>query len=278
MQLSPVLAYWQASYFFFPEERSYALAATAQEKFPGGIYISAESPGRSLRSTPYNGDELIIVAGEHHKTGQGPPTDSHYRNLAQFAEQTFTVTGMPFRRSTQDYTTLDEVPYVGRLTPKSANVYVATGFRKWGMTNSSAAAIVLKDLIVHGESPWETVYDPARFEADPMIKKFVTTNIDVAIHLVAGELKSAPREAELAPGEAGVVAGEEGTVGLYKDQKDRVHAVDITCPHMGCELAWNAAELSWDCPCHGSRFTYEGDIIEGSALKSLRAGGDRFNP
>ena len=82
----------------------------------------------------------------------------------------------------------------------------------------------------------------------------------------------------MAPGEAVVVAGEEGKVGLYKDNSGRVHAVDITCPHMGCKLVWNEAELSWDCPCHGSRFTYEGDIIEGPALKSIRAGGDKFNP
>jgi glycine/D-amino acid oxidase-like deaminating enzyme/nitrite reductase/ring-hydroxylating ferredoxin subunit len=273
-------AYGGSGYYFariYPD-RSYALAVTAEEKFPGGMYITAESPGRSLRSAPYNDGELIIAAGEHHKTGQGPPTENHYRNLAQFAEQTFTVTGIPFRWSTQDYTTLDEVPYVGRLTSKSPNVYVATGFRKWGMTNGTAAAILLKDLIVHGKSPWEAVYDPARFEADPMIKKFVTANIDVVKQMGAGKLKSAPRETEPAPGEAVVVAGEEGKVGLYKDNKGRVHAVDITCPHMGCELAWNEAELSWDCPCHGSRFTYEGDIIEGPALKSLRAGGDRFNP
>ncbi|MFY9113848.1 MAG: FAD-dependent oxidoreductase [Dethiobacteria bacterium] len=264
-------AYSDRGYYFariYPE-RSYALAITAQEKFPGGMYITAEDPGRSLRSTPNNGGELIIIAGEHHKTGQGPATDSHYRNLAQFAEQSFTVTGIPYRWSTQDYTTLDEVPYVGRLTSKSTNVYVATGFRKWGMTNSTAAAILLRDLIVHGESPWAPIYDPARFEADPMIKKFVTTNIDVAKHMVVDKLKRVPREMEPAPGEAMVIAGKGGKIGLYKDKEGLVHAVDITCTHMGCELVWNQAELSWDCPCHGSRFTCNGDIIEGPALKSL---------
>jgi len=273
-------AYGGSGYYFarmYPE-RSYAIAITAEEKFSGGMYITAESPGRSLRSTPYQGSELIIISGEHHKTGQGPPTESHYLNLARFAEQTFTVTGMPFRWSTQDYTTLDEVPYVGRLTSKSPNVYVATGFRKWGMTNGTAAAILLRNLIVKGKSPWEEVYNPARFEADPMVKKFITANLDVVKQMAAGKLKKAPAAAEPAPGEAAVVSGKEGKVGLYKDKEGRLHAVDLTCPHMGCELAWNGAELSWDCPCHGSRFTYEGDIIEGPALKPLRAGGDKFNP
>ncbi len=273
-------AYGGNGYYFarmYPE-RSYALAIIAQEKYPGGMYITAEDPGRSLRSTPYQDGELIIVGGEHHKTGQGPATDTHYRNLSQFARQTFTVTDMLYRWSTQDYTTLDEIPYVGRITAKTPNVYVATGFRKWGMTNGTAAAILLKDLIVKGESPWAPVYDPSRFEADPMIKKFITTNVNVAGQMIGGKLKSVPKDVELAPGEAKVVDHDGNKVGLYRDNKGKVHAVDITCTHMGCELTWNAAELSWDCPCHGSRFTYEGNIIEGPALKTLRSGGDRLNP
>ena len=111
-----------------------------------------------------------------------------------------------------------------------------------------------------------------------MIKKFVTANLDVVRQMAAGKLKKASPEAEPAPGKAAVVSDKGGKVGLYKDREGRLHAVDLTCPHMGCELAWNGAELSWDCPCHGSRFTYEGDIIEGPALKSLRSGGDKFNP
>lgn len=273
-------AYGGSGYYFarmYPE-RSYALGITIKEKYPGGMYITAEDPGRSLRFTPYGDSELIIVGGEHHKTGQGPSTDTHYSNLAEFAQQTFEVTGMPFRWSTQDYTTLDDVPYVGKINSASYNVYVATGFRKWGMTNSTAAAILLKDLIVKGESPWAPVYDPARFEADPMFKNAASMNVDVAKHLIGDKLKTVPKDADLAPGEAKVIVHDGKKVGIFKDKKGKIHAVDNTCTHMGCKLAWNAAELSWDCPCHGSRFTYEGDIIEGPALKTLRTDHDRFNP
>ncbi len=259
-------------------DRSYAIAIKAEEKFPGGMYITAGSPTRSLRSTPYDGSELIIIVGEHHRTGQGPPTDSHYRSLAQFAEQTFTVTELPFHWSAQDYATLDEVPYVGRLSEGSDNVYVATGFRKWGITNGTAAAILLKDLIVHGESPWEAVYDPTRFKADPSVKQAASTSLGELTQTVERRLKNVPGAEALAPGEAALAKVGEGKVGLYKDDSGRVHAVNITCTHTGCELTWNEAEHTWDCPCHGSRFTKEGDIIEGPALKTLQAEGDRFNP
>lgn len=273
-------AYGGGGYYYariYPE-RAYAVAITAKEKFPGGVYISAEKPGRSLRSAPYNGSELIIVTGENHRTGQGPPTGVHYRSLAQFAEQTFTITGMPFRWSTQDYTSLDEVPYTGYLTPELPNVYVATGFRKWGMTNATASSILLRDLIVHGESPWQDVYDPARFKPDPLIKQSAATSTGPIKEppAAAVEMKSIPREEELDPGEAAVM--KDKGIGLYRDEAGQVHAVELICTHMGCEPVWNEAERSWDCPCHGSRFTYEGDIIEGPALKPLRTRSDRFNP
>ena len=273
-------AYDGDGYYFariYPE-RAYALAVTAKDKFPGGIYIAAEPGGQSLRSAPYNGGELIIVVGGRHRTGQGPPMEEHYRNLASFAEQTFSVTGAPFRWSAQDYTSLDELPYVGRLSPTSTNVYVATGFRKWGITNGTAAALLLKDLIVHGESPWEAVYDPARFKADPLVRKAVATKAAPLGQTPATKLEALSQKAEPAPGKALVAAGEGSNIGLYKDDNGTIHRVELVCTHMGCEPVWNGAELSWDCPCHGSRFTCEGEIIEGPALKSLRTDGDRFNP
>lgn len=273
-------AYGSKGYYFarmYPE-KSYALGIKTKEKFPGGMYISAEAPGRSLRFTPYEDGELVIAAGEQHKTGQGANTNIHYKNLIDFAEETFDVIDIPFRWSTQDYTTLDDVPYVGNITSKSPDTYVATGFRKWGMTNGTVSAILLKDLIVKGESPWAPVYDPSRFEADPIIKNIVTVNVDTAKHLIGDKLKPVPKDIDLSQGEAKIIKHEGKKVGIYKDKKEKIHAVDIVCTHMGCDLAWNAAELSWDCPCHGSRFTYEGDIIEGPALKSLRTDELRFNP
>lgn len=273
-------AYGSTGYYFarMCPERSYALGIRIKGEYPGGMYITAEEPGRSLRFAPADGGDLLIVGGEHHKPGQGPNTNQHYANLVDFARKTFDVTEMLYRWSTQDYTTLDDIPYVGRITSKSPNVYVATGFRKWGMTNSTASAMLLKDLIVKGESPWAPVYDPSRFEADPMIKNLVKTNFYVATHLIGDKLKNVPKVPDLKPGEAQVISHDGNKIGVYKDEKGKTHAVDVTCTHMGCELGWNAAELSWDCACHGSRFTYEGEIIEGPALHTLRTDSSRFKP
>ncbi len=260
-------------------ERSYALGIITKEQFPGGMYISAESPTRSLRATPLEEGELVIIAGENHRTGEGTNTNLHYKHLIDFAKQTYQVIETPYRWSTQDYTTLDEVPYVGLINPSVSNIYLATGFRKWGMTNGVVSARLITDLICKGESPWAGVYDPSRFEPDPMLKNLVTTNLDVAKHLIGDKLKPVPKDVQIDIGEASVIERDGEKLGLYKDEKGRVHAVDITCTHMGCDLIWNTAELSWDCPCHASRFTYEGEIIEGPALKTLRTDDQfKFNP
>ena len=144
------------------------------------------------------------------------------------------------------------------------------------MTNGTAAGTIIRDLIVRGDSPWKEVYSPSRFNAASAVN-FVATNLDVAKHLVAGKLKPAEKMEDLPPGEASIVSIDGEKTGAFRDDQGQLHLVDITCTHMGCELSWNEAERSWDCPCHGSRFTYEGDIIEGPALSKLRHPGEGPN-
>ncbi len=250
-------------------ERSYALGITIEGKYPGGMYITAEDPGRSFRSQPLgSGEELVIVGGEHHKTGQGGDTGVHYKNLLNAAQSIFKVKEVRYRWSTQDYTTMDKVPYVGNLTSKTAGIYVATGFRKWGMSNGTAAAMILKDLILGKDNPWYEVYNPSRFNPAASVGKFAAENVNVAKELIKGKLAPVTNE-EISPGQAGYIEIDGEKYGAYRDMQGRLHVVDTTCTHLGCELVWNSAEHSWDCPCHGSRFTYEGEIIEGPAQKTL---------
>jgi glycine/D-amino acid oxidase-like deaminating enzyme len=108
------------------------------------MYITAEDPTRSIRAHQYGNHELLIVSGEHHKTGQGEDTSNHYEKLKDFAEALFDVEDIPYRWSTQDYTSMDEVPYIGHLTSGTPDIYVATGFRKWGMTHSMVSALISK--------------------------------------------------------------------------------------------------------------------------------------
>ena len=251
-------------------EMSYIVAVKAKDRFPGGMYITAEEPGRSLRSQPSEEGELILVAGEHHKTGQGENTTRHYEALKNYANEVFEVQDIPYRWSTQDCMTMDGAPYAGLFTSKNSDIYVATGFGKWGMTNSTASAMIIRDLITTGKSPWEDVYNPSRFTPVASAKSFVTENLNVAGQLIAGKLTPAADDVDIKPGEAKVIEKDDGRTGAYRDEEGKLHLVDTTCTHLGCELNWNAAERSWDCPCHGSRFTYDGDIVEGPALKPLK--------
>lgn len=250
-------------------ERDYVLAVQAKSPFPGGMYISAEEPTRSVRSQKDGNSELLIIAGEHHKTGQGEDTSNHYKKLKDFAEETFGIEDIPYRWSTQDYTTADEVPYIGRLTSNTPDIFVATGFGKWGMTTSMVAALMFRDFILQGESPWEDLYSPSRFTPSASAKNFVVENLNVAKHLISGKISPVPSEADIPRGEGKILEMDGQRVGAYRDQQGVLHVVDTTCTHLGCELQWNSAEKSWDCPCHGSRFTVEGKILDTPALHEL---------
>ncbi len=255
-------------------ERSYVVAVKAKEKYPGGMYITAEEPGRSLRSQISDDGELILVGGEHHKAGQGGDTVKHYEALIDFADETFTLEDIPYRWSAQDCMTLDGIPYVGHFTSKNSNMYVATGYGKWGMANSMASAMLLKDLIVKGESPWQNVYDPSRQTIAASAKNFIVENLNVAEKLIGGKLASPPENIDIKSGEGKAVEINGQKAGAYRDEHGTLHVVNTTCTHMGCELSWNSAEKSWDCPCHGSRFSYEGGVIEGPAVNPLNADRD----
>lgn len=250
-------------------ERSYVVAIKAKEKYPEGMYINLEEPARSLRNQISEQGELILVGGDHHKTGQGEDTILHYEALIDFANHIFTVEDIPYRWSTQDCMTLDHLPYVGHFTAKTPNMYIATGYGKWGMTNSIASAMILSDLIVKGDSPWQDVYNPSRQTIAASAKNFVVENFNVAKELIGGKLSTLPTDEDIKPGEGKIIEANGQKAGAYRDEQGTLHVVDTTCTHMGCELSWNSAEKTWDCPCHGSRFTYEGDVVENPANRPL---------
>lgn len=251
-------------------ERAYVLAVKTSNEFPRGMYLSAGSPNRSLRQVTINGEKYVLLAGENHKTGQGISTILHYEALAEYGKQYLGVKEIAYRWSAQDLTTLDKVPYIGRLTKNKGNIFVATGFRKWGMTNSTVAALLIKDLIQANENRYEALFNPSRFVADPSLKKFIQENADVAKHLIKGKLDIVPTTIEkLSNDEAGIVLVNGQRAGAYKDHDGQVHIVDTTCKHLGCEVEWNSGERTWDCPCHGSRYSIDGEVYEGPAKHAL---------
>lgn len=251
------------------EERSYIIALKIKEQFPEGMYINVEAPTRSLRSQPYKKDKLLLLGGENHKIAHGGDTREHYHNLYHFAKEFYTVEDVPFRWSTQDLTTPDKIPYIGKMTRFSENVYIGTGLKKWGMTSSHVAAKIINDLILHGSNEWEHLYNPSRSLTPKSILKLVSQNLHVAKDLLTGKLTDLPSNIDLEPGQGTIVEIDGEKFGVYMHEDKTMFFVDATCTHLGCTIKWNSAEKSWDCPCHGSRFDYRGNVINGPALNAL---------
>lgn len=252
-------------------ERAYVLAVKTEASFPGGMYLSAENPSRSLRQVALGEEKYVLVAGENHKIGKGEPAISHYEVLAEFGKEALGIKEIAYRWSVQDLTTVDKVPYIGRLTDKKGNIFVATGFRKWGMTNSTVSALLIKDLIAAKENRFEPLFRPSRFVADPSLKTFIQQNADVAKHFIRGKLDIVPTTIEkLANDDAGIVLVNGKRAGAYKDKEGNIHIVETKCQHLGCEVEWNSLESTWDCPCHGSRYGIDGEVYEGPAKKALK--------
>ncbi|SDD51136.1 Glycine/D-amino acid oxidase [Terribacillus halophilus] len=253
------------------QDRSYVVAAKPKNTYPGGMYINADTPTRSVRSiqTEEHGT-LLLIGGESHRTGEGYPEETYYKELTDFAAYLDTETPI-YMWSAQDTVTLDNLPYIGYISKGKDNIFVATGFRKWGMTSGIVAGLEITSLIDSGISRYKNIYQPSRFHADPDLGSVTKNVMEVAKEFVIGKLEQ-PYEyiPHLKRGEATKVRFNGLLLGVYKDKSGEIHQVDTTCTHMKCEVNWNSAESSWDCPCHGSRFTGTGEVIEGPAKKPLK--------
>jgi Rieske Fe-S protein len=252
-------------------QRSYALACRIAGEPQEGMFISADSPTRSVRGVPAGDDELLLVGGEGHRTGAGGDTERRYRALETFARDHWDVESVDYRWSSQDNTTIDTVPYVGPATPRSARVLIATGFAKWGITNGTAAAMILTDRILGLDNPWAELFDPNRLTPRASAKRFVEENARAGVHFIGDRIAkrgTRPIE-ELGPGEGDIVHANGEKVAGHRRDDGTLVAVSSTCTHLGCQVNWNRAERSWDCPCHGSRFSPEGEVLHGPAVHRL---------
>lgn len=211
------------SYFLkLYQHRSYVLALENAD-FPGGMYIGSEENSLSLRAY---GNQLLLGGGGHRTGKQG----GGWKELSAFAARAYPQAQEIARWATQDCISLDGVPYIGQYSRNTPNLFVATGFNKWGMTGSMVAAKILTNLILEQENPWAEVFSPSRSILKPQL----------------------------------AINGAESVLNLLRPTVPR-------CPHMGCALKWNAAERSWDCTCHGSRFAEDGKLLNNPAQKRLKS-------
>ena len=246
------------------QERSYVLALEKAQQLDG-MYLGVDSDGLSFR----NSDELLLLGGGKHRTGENRP-GGKYKMLRQKAAALWPESKEVASWSAQDCMTLDGIPYIGPFSEKTPHWYVATGFGKWGMTSSMVAAQLLRDQITGRDSSDAAVFSPLRFTPSASAKNFMTDSMH-AVRDLSRRVFAPPRARldELPPGHGGVVEYDGKKVGVYKDDNGEVYIVSIKCPHLGCQLEWNPDEKSWDCPCHGSRFDYMGRLLDNPAQENL---------
>lgn len=250
------------------QERSYVLAL--EDTAPiNGMYIGDGKDTLSFRQF----GRYLLFGGEGHRTGEnkqgGKYEGGSYAGLREAAGKLYPQSREAAFWSAQDCITADNVPFIGRYASDRPDWFVATGFQKWGMTSSMVSAMIIRDMICGTENPWAEVFSPSRFSAEeiPQIMK----DSGKAVKGLTKRFFHIPDEtsARLAPGHGAVVETESGKAGVYKTEDQKIYKVDIVCPHLGCELVWNADEKTWDCPCHGSRFDYKGNLLEGPAQEGI---------
>ena len=225
---------------------------------------SDASPGERL-GDPLT-EELLIVGGEDHKTGQADDAEERCRRLEEWTRGRFPVSGgIRCRWSGQILETIDGLAFIGRNPLDGPNIFIATGDSGQGMTHGTIAGILLTDLIVGRHNPWTALYDPAR-KTLRAAERFLQENLNVALQyrswLTGGDVASTH---DIAPGTGAVVRRGLTKVAACRDELGRLHECSAVCPHLGCLVEWNPLEHTWDCPCHGSRFDKQGHVLCGPA-------------
>lgn len=270
------------------QDRSYVVALeNAGEALPG-MYLGVDEDGLSFRSY----GKYLLLGGGKHRTGEKPHSGA-YDMLTERALRFWPDCAEAARWSAQDCVTADSIPYIGKyssarpnrsglnagakdvsvpqrsgrdLGPGAARWYVATGFRKWGMTSSMVSAKLIAGLITGEDSPYAEVFTPQRFNLPASYKNLAVDTVQ-SVKGLTRELFELPQSKldELPEGGAGTVENDGYKLGVYKSHTGEYYVVSSKCPHLGCQLEWNPDEKSWDCPCHGSRFDYKGRLLDGPA-------------
>ena len=247
--------------------RSYVVAVRSAWRAEG-MYISADEPMRSLRTHPHGDGELVLVGGESHKPGTGDPARS-YARLEAFAREQLDTQEVAYRWATQDYVPADGMPYVGRLWPFSDRVLTATGFRKWGLANGTAAAMMLSDRVLGRDNPWSPTFDSMRVKPLAAARGILEEGMQDAFYFFADRIRKRASAQDVKPGEGRVVGSGLSQSAVHRDEAGTLHSVSARCTHLGCIVSWNGPERTWDCPCHGSRFDVDGRVVQGPAVRPL---------
>jgi glycine/D-amino acid oxidase-like deaminating enzyme/nitrite reductase/ring-hydroxylating ferredoxin subunit len=251
--------------------RSYALAFRVPGPVPQGMYLSADSPTRSVRSVPRGGVELLLTGGNGHVVGRADHPTERVQDLADWTVRHFTGAELTHSWSAQDYHSDHELPFVGPLTPRDDQVLLATGFDKWGMTMAVASAVALSSRILGGHTEWAAALETWTTRELSGAPAAAKANLEVGAEMAGGWARSMltsagdepPIEGQGRVERHGIGPVAVCTVGGVTIQRSAV------CTHLGGIVAWNDVERSWDCPLHGSRFAADGSVLEGPTTEDL---------
>lgn len=255
------------------QQRSYVLALEQRESgrssllLPENMYLGVDpEQGFSFRRA----GNALLFGGYSHRTGEAGNGVSPYKKLWLKAKTWWPGAAVTAKWSAQDCMTFDQVPYIGKFSKNRENWYVATGFGKWGMTSSMVSAMAISGMITGKAPDWAPVFSPSRFTPKASAAEFAG-HVQVSTVNLSKSFFMPPQKAlaDLKPGQGKIVEWKGKKTGVYMDENGKLYAVSPRCPHLGCQLAFNPAERSWDCPCHGSRFSYKGELLCGPAQKGI---------
>lgn len=243
---------------------------------PRGLLWDTEDPYHYVRLQWVAGEdggephEVLIVGGEDHKEGQADDGARRFEALEQWARERFPGAGPVVERwSGMVLESMDGLAFIGPDPEGGANVYVATGDSGMGMTHGTIAGMLLRDLVLGRQNPWADLYDPRRkpvLAARDFLRENLNVGVQYASWIAPGEVKSV---ADIRPGSGALLRHGAGKLAIYRDDAGQVHACSAACTHLGCPVAWNSTESTWDCTCHGSRFDRHGKVLGGPANSDL---------
>jgi glycine/D-amino acid oxidase-like deaminating enzyme/nitrite reductase/ring-hydroxylating ferredoxin subunit len=247
--------------------RSYLLSLVAERSMPDGLFWDTAEPYHYLRRVDVGDASLVLVGGADHKTGQESDPSSRFAMLERYAAARLGVTTLAHQWSAQLYEPADGLPYVGRVAGTD-NLYLATGFAGTGLVYGTMAAIELAAAI-RGETR-ENPFDPVRINL-AAAPRLISENANVAVQWVGDRLSGGDVGSlrDVPPGEGRIVRVAGRRRAVFRAEDGTFHVLSPTCTHLGCQVRWNGAERTWDCPCHGARYEPTGAVREGPALRGL---------
>lgn len=225
----------------------------------------------SMRIYDTSKGRILMVLGEMHKVGHKENNHECFENLERYLRERFNVTSVEYTWSAQQFKAADGIPYIG-LSTGNSKTYIATGFSADGLTYGTLSSMINADLVLGKENKWSKTYNASRITPLASAKEFIKENVDVAYQFIKDRLtkNEADEFAEITIGKGKVMNIDGKKHGVYRDESGRLHVVSAVCTHMGCINHWNEVEKSWDCPCHGSRFSIDGEVLEGPAYAALK--------